>query len=79
MGHCAVVSGTESIPVVLAKIVCDVGMTVLFAILNVGRAVILEVFARALDSVVESLALRLAELGGRRIPIVIVAMVVLCS
>jgi hypothetical protein len=73
--HGALISGTKSVPIVLTKIVSNVRVPVLLAILNVRGAVVLKIPSRAFDSVMEALALRLAKLGRWGIPIVILVVV----
>ena len=75
MRHRAIISGTKSVPIILSKVVCNVRVPVLVAILNVWGAVVLEILPRAFDSVMEALALRLAKLGRWGIPIVIVVVI----
>jgi hypothetical protein len=66
--HGYVVAATVAFAVVLADRSIDVGMTVLFAVVYVGHAVVIEVLAGTLDTVVKALALNLPELSWRRIP-----------
>jgi len=70
-----VVSPTEGITVVSANISGNVRMTVLVAVVNVGAAVILNIFSRPVNAVVKALPLELAVLLGWGVPSATVAVV----
>lgn len=77
VGHRPVIAGAEPFAIVLPEIASDVGVPVFFAILDVGWAMVVKVLASAFDSIVEALPLCLAKLSRRRIPVMIVIMIVL--
>jgi hypothetical protein len=68
VGHGYVITAAETIAVILAGARRNVGMSELFAIIDVWPAVVVEVASCAFDAIVESLPLDVAELLGRRVP-----------
>jgi hypothetical protein len=70
--HGAIIALAEPFPIVLAFIARHMGMPKFFAIFHVRLAVVVEILARAFYSIMKPLALRVAELRRRRIPIMVV-------
>ena len=66
--HGLFISAAKSFPVILTGTPLDMRVAVLIAIIYIGPAMFVVVFARALDSVVIALALNFAELAGRSVP-----------
>jgi hypothetical protein len=70
--HGHVVATAETFTVVFSSAGRDVGMTILIPIVHIWSAVVIEVLACALDSIVKTLALNLTKLPGRGIPTVFI-------
>jgi hypothetical protein len=77
VAHGHVVAASEAFLVVFSSAGRDVRMTILFSIVDIGHAVIVEVFAGAFDAVVKALALDFAKLRRWSIPPVSVVIPIL--
>ncbi len=66
--HARIVAAAEAFAVVIAHSTIHMGMAVLFVIGRVGATVMIEIPARSLNAIMETLPLHVAELRRRLIP-----------
>jgi hypothetical protein len=79
MMHGRIIAATETFPIVIPGAFRNVGVAEFFPALDIGSAVMIEVFAGSFNSIVKALALDFAELMRRSIPpvMIIVMMMIL--